>query len=471
MKSKHLTILAIVFISLLVVTLIMKAVKPKPPKEENLVDIIESLVTPGTITTCQINFQDKEVILQKKNEVWVVKNQHDALVDMAKFEPLITKIDQMAGELRSAQEDLLSDYGITDDEGLRIKLQEGEVEVADIIVGAKKSGIRNFARKAGSAEVYILDKGVLDEMGLFDEVSIDDFREDYWVDKRIVHFGHQQVKSLSLEKDGKPVLKIITEIVDERKRWKTAEEYPFIVDPTRVQRYVKALSEAKAAEIVSSEESSGFEASRWKIQIEMDDESVINIVLGDEKDGLQYLKNDNKDYQFKMSADFLRKFDKTDGELFMTNLFSVNPQTLEELYVKDARGRKTYHIIKQATEGVEDGKEFTWLSSAGEELEAEAVIESLMALKDIRMMTQPGPVSLPKNMLTIKISRSDGPDVKYKITRAKEADDKKEYHYLKVKDDSRGYGIKTNQIEYLRDALKKVFEKKKKWQESRLEKK
>jgi len=457
MKSKNFVIFLIVLAVLSGIVFMKKIMRQKVPTTEQWANIVEQSANKDDLTDCLITLGEKKLHLEKKNGKWTIAGQQGAYADEQKVDTLISKIDALEGELRSDNKKLLSDYGISDNEGINIQLKKGEAEIAQLILGTKKAEWnKNFVRLKGSNAVYVVEENILSDLGFWGDVTEANFNTDQWIDKRIFHFDQDKVKAVKLEKNAKTFIELVKTVENEKKKWKTIKNYPIKLDQNKVNNYIRSLTNLKGSSVAAKDEEEKFEETAWRISIRLDDDGTITLNRG-KKDGGNYLvKLSDKAYMLKASEYTLNNIDKTDGDFFVNNPLGLKEDEITAIKINDLEDKKEISIKKFDESEQEDSSEslkLAWKSDAGDIFKTDDVKGIIRKIKNISLKTLPERTQSIENLLLISLTKQDGSASEYEITKSVSLDNNKECHYLKTKHDDQGYCVGTHQIASLKTKI------------------
>jgi len=464
MKSKNFIIFLVVLAVLLGIVFIKKFMQPKVPTAEQWANIVEQSASKDTLTDCLITLGEKKLHLERKNDKWTIADQQGAYADEQKVDTLISKIDALEGELRSDSKELLSDYGISDTEGINIQLKKGEADVAHLVLGTKKAGWnKNFVRLKGSSAVYVIEENILSDLGFWGDVTQASFNADQWIDKRIIHLDQDQVKSIKLEKDTQTFIELVQKVEDEKKKWETVKGYPMKLDQSKVNSYIRSLTNLRGSSIATKDEESKFEETAWKLSIGLDDDKTITLNRG-EKDGGSYLvKLSDKNYMLKAAEYTFNNIDKTDGDFFVNNPLGLKEEEITAIKINDLENKKEINIKIIDETGKEESEEASnvvWKSDSGYIFKTDDVKDVIRKIENISLKTLPERTQSIDNLLLISLTKQDGSVYEYEITKSVSLDNGKECHYLRIEDDDHNYCVENHHITSLKTEIAKLGENK-----------
>jgi len=194
--------------------------------------------------------------------VWRIPSQGNIRADKGKTGELLRAITGLRGELRSGQEALFSDYGITDDEAFSIAVFDKDMNVKEgLLVGTKRPGQAGcFLRKAGSANVFLADKDLLAFFGIFGEAKDVTPSVNSWIDLFLVDIDPAAIESIKIikrENDAETVKLAINRENDKEKgtdKWAAPGTEPAPdIDAAKVKNFIIGLKDMKAMKAVEAQ--------------------------------------------------------------------------------------------------------------------------------------------------------------------------------------------------------------------------
>ncbi len=474
MRFKNLVFFFIVLAVLLAVVFIKRITRPKVPTAEQWADIVPQSVNNDNITDCLISLGEKQVHLLKKDNNWFIDDKQKVYADKVKINFLLGQIDSLQGELRSDEGSILADYGISNKQGVHIQLKNKAKEICHIVIGTKKAGWKkNFVRLNSSNAVYIADGDMLSALGLYGDIESENLKPDQWLDKQILHFAQDKIKSVKLEKGKDMFMNIEKAADDKNSEWKTIKDYSQKIDQSKITGFLKLLSELRAGSFASAEESKKFKSSSWKMSIGLDDGTAIILERGQQKSGNYYLKVSDKDYLFKIPEYTLNRIDQTDGDFFTNNPLDIKQKDIEQIMINDAENKKEISLFKQTADKDKENKTAGWVSDQGIVFKENEVNDFLKSIEKLRMHTISRKTKNAGKALIVRFKTKDS-SLKITIEKDTDFDNWKQMHYLTVKGDPNVYFIDKNHMSALKTAVlglvRQVAEDKKKNQDSVLPK-
>ena len=146
--------------------------------------------------------------LWKGKEGWMVKAvdgnfTFDAPCDEGRVKRAVERLSALEGEFRAEGKELLSTFGLGEDEALHVVLKSGGKEKVHLLVG--KRGPRwdsSFVRAKGSDKVYLVSKNILGLFDLWSERPEKSPEPDGWTDKTVISGSWKDLTGITWQKGG-----------------------------------------------------------------------------------------------------------------------------------------------------------------------------------------------------------------------------------------------------------------------------
>jgi len=481
MKEKNLVILCIIFAVLVGLVYLKQSKKPKIPTTEEITDIISLTLNSDNVKEIKLRLGDgtdsdaenpKIVLLAKLEDHWVIETHFGAYAREATITPVLEKLDQLQGELRSNKEGLLGDYEISDQEGIHVEIQRQDGEMLHLIVGTKKVGFQNnFIRHDGSNAVYIVNENLLAILGVRGEGDGQRLDSNKWIDKRISHVNASEVVGVTItESDASKQTKVMDlkrELVDEKRKWQSTIPYDFGLSASKIKTTIELFNNTYASEIVTSDVEGAFDAPGRIWIFTLDDSNQIEFVRGakDDTGSNYYVKHEGAGYFYLVPVSTFNSRINKQGSIFANNPLKVKESNVKKIEIRDLNTKKVFSAIKkdalqasdesdpEKTDGDQtDKKEDSWETPNGEVVEIAKVRSAINAVKNIGLEIVMPPAKSLKNLITIHITKEDGVQ-QVNISEIFKLDIGKECHFLSVDGSAQSYCVSKSSITPLQNAL------------------
>lgn len=228
------------------------------------------------------------IVLQKQNDKWRLTAPVNAEAGKSEVESAIDKLATLeATGIAATKKENHKRLELDDEHAIRVKAKEGDKEVADLYVGAAKSG-GTMVRVEGSDTVltakgsfrYVFDQDVKDfrnrDVTDFDgkeltEIALTSAKGTFKFAKETKKEGETETESWVQAKGEKPIAKF---------------------DPSRVERLADALSSLRAVDFGTPEETdavTGLDTPQGRARLVKKDGTIIEIAVGKQhKDGSEH---------------------------------------------------------------------------------------------------------------------------------------------------------------------------------------
>jgi hypothetical protein len=267
------------------------------------------------------------VHLQKKGEQWIVEDLYGAYADEAKIDALFNALTKLKGDVRSDDRALLADYGITDAQGIHVRLEKAGAILAQLVIGTKKSGLNgSFVRVIGSNAVYAVDENILMPLGFWGDVKEEDFSAETWTDKKPLAIESLQVESLKLVEKDKTLLDIARVPGGQPGEWRFAATHPKPVDPAKVTALLTAIKNLRAQSVVSPQDWSASGTADWTLSLGKAGGKTLTLSRSAIDKDRCYMKPSDREYAFEFAAQTLTAVQKADADLFQDEPPAVKEQ-------------------------------------------------------------------------------------------------------------------------------------------------
>lgn len=382
---------------------IQERVKTLIPADVSLVDIAKLVISSGE--------HPDEVISLIRDEsdtvVWRIENHFNAPVDKEKISGYLDALVGAKGEFRAtaASDEALQQYELTADKAFAVEAFSAGAEQASfkLLIGKAPSFQQIFVRMDGSNDVYVLDKDLRAEAGVYardEDTPAEAPKADVWLDKQILSFDkskatrlafHTPYRDLALEftakqKEAAPATDDEGEAEDAPEQpevtceWIVTEGGPGLaLKPNAVDGLLNLLSTLKATDIVDPAKAAewGIETPAFTSTITVDGQEFV-LEGGCPESGTDgYVRIQGKaDVVYKLPAMSFEKAFGKGSDLFELTKLDVNRDDIKRIEVKAASG--DYVLAKKdetwSVESPKDGKELNTAAIDG-------VVNAVSALK------------------------------------------------------------------------------------------
>ena len=481
MKKTNLIVLCVIFAVLIGLVFVKKNMKARPPATEEMVDLIAAPVNLEDFSEIVLRLGQEgaeenastvqRVELARENGQWIVKTQYGVRANEKAIAPVLEKLDALQGELRSQRKEVLTDYGIEDDQGVHVELYREGAQNIHIVVGTKKAGYQNnFVRLAGTNDVYVVGENLLGALGVREEEGAQKLDTDKWGDKRITNLVVDNVVGVAIAQavngSSQTVMDIRKNTVDDKKQWQSVYPYAFGLSASKIKSLLESFNNTYARDIVAPDNPSVFDAPDWIGTFTFEDGNEVKLVRGakDESGENYYAKIDGAGYFYRIPVSTFEGREKQQGDIFASNPLNVEEGSVDGIVVNDVSNKKKFDAVKIASAQVtpeptgddaaqpESAPEVVWQTPAGANVETDKVQDVIAKIKDMNVEAVFGPAVSPKETLAISIIKADGKK-DYTLSEETKLSNGKECHFLKLNGEFQNYCVSKDQVTALKNVL------------------
>jgi hypothetical protein len=215
LKNKNILILAVVLAALLGISLVQKASHKKSTSGSATVKVVEGVITADQLDRITLGQGENQAAVELVSTPtgWVVASAWDAPVSMARIEALLRNLSDLSGEFRSDNQSVLGDYGLADDQVVKIvAYNKNGAELVAVDVGNKPERVPgNFIKRPGSSAVYLSQTDLLSQVGLYDGPGVPGF--SHFLDLQAVKEDRLEVDRIVLNDEGR-TLEMVKEFAE-----------------------------------------------------------------------------------------------------------------------------------------------------------------------------------------------------------------------------------------------------------------
>lgn len=174
-KTKNLVILAVALALLLGINLMQRSGHEKATSQSSVSELVPTGIVPDDLSRITLSQGEHEdaVVLSNTPTGWQVDTAWNSQANLDRVESLVRNLTGLTGEFRSDNADVLSDYGLADGDALKIRaFDPAGAAVIAVDVGRKtERGQGNFVRQPDNNKVYVSQKNLLAQVGLYGEIK------------------------------------------------------------------------------------------------------------------------------------------------------------------------------------------------------------------------------------------------------------------------------------------------------------
>ncbi len=214
-KNRNLLILAVVLAGLLGISLFQKADHKKSTSGSATVKVVEGTISADQLDRITLGHgeNDTAVELVSTPTGWAVASAWDAPASMTRIESLLRNLSDLSGEFRSDNESVLADYGLTDDQAVKVRAYDKDgTEILALEVGNTPERVPgNFIKRPGSNAVYLSQTNLLSQFGLYEGPGVPGF--SHFLELQAVKKDRLEVDRIVLNNEGR-TLEMVKEFAE-----------------------------------------------------------------------------------------------------------------------------------------------------------------------------------------------------------------------------------------------------------------
>ncbi len=216
LKNRNLILLAVVLVVLGVISLLQKASHQRSTTRPATTQVLGGTFAADDLSRIEIGYgaQKQAVVLANQPDGWVVRSAYGHRANSSRVDNLLNTLNELAGEFRSDSPDVLLDYGFTDSTSVSVAAFGGESEepVFSLEIGKKPDrSVGNFVKLPGSAAVYLTDKSILSNLGIYGGPALPESK--YFLELEAHKCERLDVETITLH-DGDSVIRLEKEFTE-----------------------------------------------------------------------------------------------------------------------------------------------------------------------------------------------------------------------------------------------------------------
>ncbi len=170
-KTKNLVILGVALAVLLGINLMQKNRHTKATNQSSVAVLVTAGLVPDDLSriTLGLGTETEAVVLSNTPTGWTVDTAWQADASQERVDTLVRNLTGLTGEFRSDSAEVLADYGLADTSAVHIRAYNpaGEVVMALDVGNKPERYPGNFVRRPDDNEVYVSQKNILAQLGLY----------------------------------------------------------------------------------------------------------------------------------------------------------------------------------------------------------------------------------------------------------------------------------------------------------------
>ncbi|MBU1349725.1 DUF4340 domain-containing protein [Patescibacteria group bacterium] len=256
------------------------------------------------INKIEIKNNEKETVLEKKEEKWNVNKTKDFYVNKLTMDDALESLKKAVNsdlELASDNKDKKSDFRV-DDYGIKVKLYQDEAVLSNFIIGKMTSDyLGTYVTEQASDKTYVV------KTNLFSA-----FNQQEWRDSTIFTSDKEKINMLRMQYPNTQL--VIEKHEDE---WKGIKPYEFLVNQEKIVAILDLMSDLVAVEI-PEQKFEGTKLDKHFIIVQAKgDDNIDNAIMigGDNGEELYYAKRADSDNIYLITKEQRDELDKRIGDL------------------------------------------------------------------------------------------------------------------------------------------------------------
>lgn len=204
LKTKHLVLLVVVLAVLLGISLVQKANHKKSTSGSAVSLVLDGILTRGDLSRITIShgLEINAVDLRANGDEWTVASAWNAAANGDRIDTLLRNLGNLSGEFRSSEESVVADYGLAENNSVRIRAfgPTGDEVLALDVGNQSERAAGQFVKVPGKSDVYLSQTSVLSHLGLYDGPARP--KSAHFVKLEAVKEDRLAVNRIVLENDG-----------------------------------------------------------------------------------------------------------------------------------------------------------------------------------------------------------------------------------------------------------------------------
>ncbi len=350
MKISHLLLLLILLVAL-AAGLFFKTQKTTKVETRDLFIPLTLSIKADEVFEIEIQKAGDKLTLKKiTDKGWFLETLWNAPVQEDKVTALLKLLAYVQGELRTTDENLWDDFGLSDSEAYSMKLKTvtGQTLMHLLIGTHQPDELSVFFRKAGDAKVYLSDMPLLRALNIYHGQATKNLDQEFWLDLNLTHRDFKEAKKLTIKEQDKFDAEINFEKTKEG-AWEIRDPlFAFETDSQKVESLLSAMSSWVGLQVADPKKEYGFRdrGSDVKVIFEGQDRERFFIVPQGEGENKKYYAKKEGDFRVMEIAEAHVKRLETDKLFFIkNNPFAVQPKKIKEILLR----HKTSEMFLGAT--------------------------------------------------------------------------------------------------------------------------
>ena len=355
MKSKQLITLVGVLVLLSAGVVFKQAQKPAELTTEvySSLDLSFSDALVAEISLSQGNSSER-IMIKKIDDQWRLPDLSNSRADENKIKKLLDAIDDAKGEVRGNSKAIWSDFGIEDDEGIKISLMDRNAkELLALVLGVKKVGrSASFLRQKGDEKVYLVEPNLFSSIGIFGDPAQKGPELRFWNSLEFIPVAADEVSGIEIVKFQNLKEILMTGLKKSGGEWEFGESvsFPFKLDQSRVKNFLTNASKWRAEKVLSANDQDyGFVDPYLKLKFYLPRNEVFELMLSNPSGDEYFAQISNEEAIYQIPKYRIANLERDNSYFFANNPLDIDPDKVERLFVKISKKKKYEVRPKQKT--------------------------------------------------------------------------------------------------------------------------
>ncbi|MBU3759879.1 MAG: DUF4340 domain-containing protein [Candidatus Omnitrophica bacterium] len=302
------------------------------------------------VSAVLVDRAEDKLRLEKSEGQWRIATQWNTAAESQKIETVIQQLGQLSGDLRSSDETLFADYGLGEEEAVRVELrgEDPDQELAVLWVGAR--GLENasaFVRKPGAPEVFALETPLLQSLGFHRAVSGSGLERDseFWNDLRLFRQDIGAVEKIEIKRGASQGSESFFSMVKKENRegenvktfWSfEGQESAFAPDEKKIEDLLQLLGGARALKALDPSKDYGFgrPIAELTLSLKEGEPVIFRAASAGQETKSYYLQSTSDPAVFELPLYHVKRMDLPRRHFFLNNPFGIESADVKEVLLR-----------------------------------------------------------------------------------------------------------------------------------------
>lgn len=347
MKPRHLVFLSILFLALAAAVVVQKIQAPRNQGFE-ITRPLNLSFEKEKVQSLRLTFRAEAVEILKKDDAWFIATEWNTRAGAERVDSLLNLLMNLRGELRSTDPELLKDYGLQDEEAVRVELYgpENKENLFTLLLGtgAAESEL-TFVRKPGSSEVFAVERPLLGAAGFQSSKEAGTVPEaGYWNDLRLLKDDTADIRVLAFKRgDAKPgaAFSLVKSETGEGENktvsWSFGKKTDaFEPDPRKIEDLLQLLAGARALKAVNPAGDYGLDKPLVELELTLQDKKKVRFRVSSsgEETKSYFIQSSEDSAVFEVSLYHVKRLDLAGRHFFLENPFNIESSQIQQVLLQ-----------------------------------------------------------------------------------------------------------------------------------------